>query len=69
LAVIIAVTSYALSGEEMKARAAGCDDYRNAQTVQVAADQVSALFVALHNVCSWHKADIARVSSNVRFWG
>jgi hypothetical protein len=27
LAVIIAVTSYALSGEEMKARAAVCDDY------------------------------------------
>ena len=24
---IIAVTSYVLSGEEMKARAAGCDDY------------------------------------------
>jgi two-component system, cell cycle response regulator DivK len=24
---IIAVTSYALSGEEMKARAAGCDEY------------------------------------------
>jgi two-component system cell cycle response regulator DivK len=24
---IIAVTSYALSGEEKKARAAGCDDY------------------------------------------
>jgi two-component system cell cycle response regulator DivK len=24
---IIAVTSYALSDEEMKARAAGCDDY------------------------------------------
>ncbi len=24
---IIAVTSYALSGEEAKARAAGCDDY------------------------------------------
>ncbi len=24
---IIAVTSYALSGEEVKARAAGCDDY------------------------------------------
>jgi len=24
---IIAVTSYALTGEEMKARAAGCDEY------------------------------------------
>jgi two-component system, cell cycle response regulator DivK len=24
---VIAVTSYALSGEEKKARAAGCDDY------------------------------------------
>jgi len=24
---IIAITSYALSGEEKKARAAGCDDY------------------------------------------
>jgi len=24
---IVAVTSYALSGEEKKARAAGCDDY------------------------------------------
>jgi hypothetical protein len=26
-------------------------------------------FQCLVNVCSWHKADIARVNFNVRFWG
>ena len=26
-------------------------------------------FAALHNVRLWHKADISRLSSNVRFWG
>jgi hypothetical protein len=24
---------------------------------------------AVQNVCFWHKADIKRLSSNVRFWG
>jgi hypothetical protein len=27
------------------------------------------VFAATQNVCLWHKADIARLSSNVRFWG
>ena len=31
---IIAVTSYVLSGEEKKARAAGCDDYVRADIAQ-----------------------------------
>jgi hypothetical protein len=26
-------------------------------------------FAAAQNVCFWHKADIARLSPNVRFWG
>jgi hypothetical protein len=27
------------------------------------------IFFAAQNVCFWHKADIAQLSSNVRFWG
>ena len=27
------------------------------------------MLTALRNVRFWHKADIARLSSNVRFWG
>jgi hypothetical protein len=29
----------------------------------------TALFAAPHLVCFWHKADISRLSSDVRYWG
>ena len=29
----------------------------------------SAIFAAMHFVRFWHKADIERLSSDVRFWG
>jgi len=41
----------------------------NSQTLQDAAGELSDLFVALHNVRFWHKADITIRSTNVCFWG
>jgi len=32
-------------------------------------DRIAHYFAALHFVCFWHKADIPRLSSNVRYWG
>jgi DNA-binding NarL/FixJ family response regulator len=71
---IIAVTSYALSGEDKKAQAAGCDDYvpktlaRDSCWRRFGSTSPNR-FVAPHNVCFWHKADITAVLINVRFWG
>ena len=59
--MIIAVTSYALSGEEMKARAAGCDDYVPKPFSPCCRKFVSTYlnrFVALHMSAFGGKADI-----------
>src|SRR5262249_53337718 len=32
-------------------------------------DRITTFFTAPQNVCFWHKADIARLSSDVRYWG
>jgi hypothetical protein len=32
-------------------------------------DGTTTFFTAAQNVRFWHKADIARLSSNVRYWG
>jgi len=71
---IIAVTSYALSGEEKKARAAGCDDYvpnpfspRQLLAKIAIPGLGSALFCCSAYVRFWHKADMTRAQSNVRF--
>jgi hypothetical protein len=31
--------------------------------------RITTFFAAAQNVCFWHKADITRLSSDVRFWG
>ena len=68
---IIAVTSYALSGEEKKARAAGCDDY---VPKPFSPRQLLAKIPADGDCCTayvrfWHKADIPTRSTNVCFLG
>jgi two-component system cell cycle response regulator DivK len=73
---VIAVTSYALSGEEKKARAAGCDDYVPKPSAHdnywrkfgSTSPNPDALTAAPHNVRLWHKADIELSRANVRFW-
>jgi hypothetical protein len=43
-------------------------DGRNAVLFRLV-DRIVGVSAAAQNVCFWHKADIPRLSSNVRFWG
>jgi len=58
---IIAVTSYALSGEEKKARAAGCDDY-GAEALQPTSvtGEDQAISVLVDPILTWWKRPRAR---------
>src|SRR6516164_9653617 len=71
---IIAVTSYVLSGEEKKARAAGCDDYvpklsASANCCRKFVSTYLNRFVALHMSAFGTKRTFAAVQCNVRFRG
>ena len=74
---IIAVTSFALDGEEQTARAAGCDDYvpepysprQLLAKIQQCMPQEVRAIAAPHNVRFWHIADFALTPTNVRFRG
>ena len=73
---IIAVTSYALSGEEKKAREAGCDDYvpKPFSPRQLLAKirntcPKPGIDCCCARVCFWHKADILVALSKVRLRG
>src|SRR6516225_674982 len=73
---VIAVTSFALNGEEQTARVAGCDDYVPKPFSPLSYWRKSGNICPKSgiNCCSacvrfWHKADIPRLSSDVRFWG
>jgi two-component system, cell cycle response regulator DivK len=70
---IIAVTSYALSGEEKKARAAGCDDYvpKPFSPRQLLAKirnylQAAGMIAALHLVSFWPLASVNAAQRYVR---
>jgi two-component system, cell cycle response regulator DivK len=70
---IIAVTSYALSGEDKKARAAGCDDCVpkpfSPRQLLPKIRQSSRSIAAVHESAFGNKADIRVVLSNVRLRG
>jgi two-component system, cell cycle response regulator DivK len=66
---IIAVTSYALSGEETKARSAGCDEYVPCWRKFAISCNSSGYNCCSAGVRYWHKADMPFVLSYVRFRG
>jgi len=74
---IIAVTSYALNGEEQIARAAGCDGYvpkpfsplANSWRKSVSIRPRPPVVCCSAYVRFWHKADMPITLRNVRFWG
>jgi two-component system cell cycle response regulator DivK len=70
---IIAVTSYALSGEEKKAREAGCDDYvpKPFSPPQLMDNTCPKLGVDCYSagVRFWRKADMAIARTDVCFQG
>ena len=74
---IIAVTSYALSGEEQKARAAGCDEYvpkpySPRQLLAKIRQYLPYATISSHVACRWHARTLAqyrqsRGAGNVAF--
>jgi two-component system cell cycle response regulator DivK len=72
---IIAVTSYALDGEEKTARAAGCDDYVPKPFSPRPLLAKIRQHLSLPVICCstyvrfWHLPDIPTRSINVCFWG